>query len=142
MLSSRLIRISGSVRVCTYRPRTRPNNAFKKKASRLELHNYEQLLDLFLTHSDRIRHPDPRAAVSMALMMVVSTVLELVVTHADPAAWKGFPLPKDDQTLKKELVRAFLSYLDVEDASGAAGELEAEQLAAMKRWRGKTSQQV
>lgn len=122
--------------------RSRPNNAFKKKASRLEIQNYERLLDLFLTHSDRIRHPDPRAAVSMALMMVVSTVLELVVTHADPAAWKGFPLPKDDQTLKKELLRAFLSYLDVEDAPGAAGRTEAEQLAAVKRWREKTSQPV
>jgi AcrR family transcriptional regulator len=122
--------------------RSRPNNAFKKKASRLEIQHYERLLDLFLTHSDRIRHPDPRAAVSMALMMVISTVLELVVTHADPAAWKGFPVPQDDETLKKELVRAFLSYLNVDDAPGAAGKTEAEQLAAMKRWREKTSQQL
>src|SRR5215475_3295877 len=85
--------------------RSRPNNAFKKKASRLEVNSYERLLELFLTHSDRIRHPDPRTAVSMALMMVISTVLELVVTYAEPDAWKGFPLPKDDQALKKELLR-------------------------------------
>jgi len=121
--------------------RTRPNNAFKKKASRLEIQTYERLLDLFLTHSDRIRHPDPRTAVSMALMMVISTVLELVVTYAEPDAWKGFPLPKDDQALKSELLRAFLSYLSVEDAPGAAGKMEAEQMAAANRWRQRTSQQ-
>src|SRR5215471_7659093 len=101
----------------------RPHNAFWKKASRFEIQSYERLLDLFLTHSERIKHPDPRRAVSMALMMVISTVLELIVTHPDPHAWKGFPLPKDDQALKHELVRAFLSYLGVEDMTGAAGKI-------------------
>jgi AcrR family transcriptional regulator len=122
--------------------RSRPHNAFWKKASRLEIQAYEHLLDLFMTHSERIKHPDPRRAVSMALMMVISTVLELVVTHPDPDAWKGFPLPKDDQALKRELVRAFLNYLGVEDAPGAAGKIEAEQMAAMKRWRERSSQHV
>jgi AcrR family transcriptional regulator len=121
---------------------SRPRNAFWKKAARLEIQTYERLLDLFLTHSERIRHPDPRAAVSMALMMVISTVLELIVAHPDPRAWKGFPLPKDDQALKNELVRAFLAYLGVEDAPGAAGKIEADQLAAMKRWRERSSQNV
>lgn len=118
----------------------RPHNAFWRKASRLEIQSYERLLDLFLTHSERIKHPDPRGAVSMALMMVISTVLELVVAHPDPQAWKRFPLPKDDLALKSELVHAFLSYLGVEDAPGAAGKMEAEQMAAMKRWRERTSQ--
>lgn len=122
--------------------RGRPHNAFWRKASRREIQSYERLLDLFMTHSERIKHPDPRRAVSMALMMVISTVLELVVAHPDPGAWKRFPLPKDDQALKNELVRAFLSYLGVEDAPGAAGKIEAEQMAAMKRWREKSSQHV
>lgn len=122
--------------------RSRPHNAFWKKASRLEIQAYEHLLDLFMTHSERIKHPDPRQAVSMALMMVISTVLELVVTHADPAAWKRFPLPKDDQALKSELLRAFLNYLGIEDAPGAAGKIEAEQMAAVKRWRERSSQHV
>jgi AcrR family transcriptional regulator len=121
---------------------SRPRNVFWKKAARLEIQSYEQMLDLFLTHSERIRHPDPRRAVSMALMMVISTVLELIVAHPDADAWKGFPLPKDDQALKNELVRAFLAYLGVEDAPGAAGKIEADQLAAMKRWREKSSQNV
>lgn len=122
--------------------RSRPHNVFRRKASRLETQTYERLLDLFMTHAERIRHPDPRAAISMALMMVISTVLELVVAHADPDAWKRFPLPKDDQELKQELTRAFLSYLGVEDLSGEAGKMEAEQIAAMNRWRERISHNV
>jgi AcrR family transcriptional regulator len=119
----------------------RPRSAFKKKASRLEIQTYERLVTLFLTHSDRIKHPDPRTAVSTGLLMVVSTVIELLVTHTALTAWKSF-LPEDDQALKRELVRAFLSYLGVEDLPGAAGKMEEEKLAAMKRWRERSSQHV
>ncbi len=119
----------------------RHRTPFGRKALRLEVRTYEQLVSLFLTHADRINHPDPGIAVSLALIMVISTVLELVVTHSDLTSWKEL-LPKDDQALKRELVRAFLNYLGVEDASGAAGKIEAEQLAAMKRWRERTSQNV
>lgn len=119
----------------------RASTPFKKKASRLEILNYERLVDLFLAHRDRIKHPDPRTAVATALMMVVSTVLELVVTHKDLTAWKDL-LPKDDQALKHELTQAFLSYLGVEELPGAAGKMEADQMAAMKRWRERSSQNV
>jgi AcrR family transcriptional regulator len=116
-------------------------SSFKKRVSRLEIQNFEWLVDLFLTHSERIRHPDPRAAVSMGLTLVVSTVLELVVARRDLTAWKHL-LPQDDQALANELTRAFLSYLGVEDLPGAAGKMEAEKLAAMNRWREKTSNHV
>jgi hypothetical protein len=72
---------------------------------------------------------------------VVSTVHELVVRHTDLGRWKHL-LPEDDQALKRELVRASLSYLGVDDAAGAAGKMEAEQMAAMKRWRERTSHYV
>jgi AcrR family transcriptional regulator len=119
----------------------RPASAFKRKASRLEIRGFERVVDLFMMHRDRIKHPHPRIAVSTALMMVIGTVLELVVNHKDVSAWKHL-LPGDDQALKRELVRAFLNYLGVEDAPGAAGKMEAEQLAAMKRWRERSSQNV
>jgi hypothetical protein len=51
-------------------------------------------------------------------------------------------LPKDVQALKCELTRAFLNYLRVEDLTGAAGKMEAEQMAAVDRWRKRTSQNV
>jgi hypothetical protein len=49
----------------------------------------------------------------MAFMMAVSTIYEIVVMPTDLGPLKNF-LPKDDQALKRELVRAFLSYLGVE----------------------------
>ena len=49
----------------------------------------------------------------MAFMMVVSTLYEIVVMPRTWGRWKSF-LPKDDQALKRELVRAFLNYLGVE----------------------------
>ena len=45
--------------------------------------------------------------------MVISTLYELVVMPITAVDWKGL-LPKDDQALKRELTRAFLSYLDVD----------------------------
>lgn len=113
---------------------SRPEDAFQRKASRLEISTYKRLVDLFLVHRERINHPDPEMAVSTGLMIVVSTVLELVVTHSDLSDWKGL-LPKDDQALKQELKRVFLNYLGVEDRPGEAGKMEREQIAAMKRWR-------
>jgi AcrR family transcriptional regulator len=120
---------------------TRSHGPFWKKAARLELRTFERMVDLFMTHSDRIKHPQPRTAVATALMMVNSTVIEMVVTHSDLTSWKHL-LPKDDQALKRELARAFLSYLGVEDQAGPAGKMEEDQLAAMKGWRERTSQHV
>ncbi|MGE5322731.1 MAG: TetR/AcrR family transcriptional regulator [Actinomycetota bacterium] len=122
--------------------RGRGKTPFGKKASRLELRTFERLVDLFMTHADRIQHPDPRAAISMALMMVISTAFELVAAHQDMSAWKHLFPVNDDQALKRELVRGFLRYLGVEDLSGEAGKMEAEQMAAAKRWRERTSQNV
>ena len=67
-------------------------------------------MELFLANRRERKRPDPRSAVAMALMIVISTLFEIVVmpTHLGPM--KGL-LPKDDQALKRELVRAFLSYL-------------------------------
>lgn len=121
--------------------RSRRGTPFRKKAARLEISTYEQLVDLFMTHADRIGHPDTRRAVATGLMMVINTATELIVMHDDLSAWKEL-LPTDDQALKRELVRAFLNYLGVEEAPGAAGKMEAEQLAAMNRWRERTSQNV
>lgn len=122
--------------------RGRGQTAFGKKASRLELRTFERLVDLFLMHPERIRHPEPRTAISMALMMVTSTAFELAAAHPDLSAWKHLLPVNDDQALKRELTRAFLTYLGVEEQSGEAGKMEAEQTAAMKRWRERTSHNV
>src|SRR6476661_3101864 len=93
--------------------RGRANTAFWKSACKFEVRAIEHVIELFLTHRKEIKHPDPRIAITMGLMMVVSTLYEIVVMPTDLGPLDNF-LPKDDQALKRELVRAFLSYLGVE----------------------------
>src|SRR5262245_40317196 len=91
---------------------SRSKTPFYAKASRLEARSVERIVDRFLTHRSEIRHPDPHLAVSLGLMVVVSTIFDLVVLPVDHRAWKNL-LPEDDQALKRELTRLFLSYLGV-----------------------------
>jgi AcrR family transcriptional regulator len=90
--------------------RSRANDHFCKKVSKLESRTYEHLVDLLMASAKTIRHPEPKIALSFGLMMVISTLHELVVEVVDPKAWKGL-LPQDDRALKAELTRSFLSYL-------------------------------
>jgi AcrR family transcriptional regulator len=90
----------------------RMDTPFVKKACKLEASYFQRVVDVFMAHREEIRHPDPRAAVALALMMVVGTLYELVVFPADITAWKGV-VPGDDPSLKRELTRAVLSYLGV-----------------------------
>jgi AcrR family transcriptional regulator len=94
----------------------RTNSPFWAKANKLEASSFELVVSLFLAHRSEIAHPDPKRAVSLGLMMVISTLYELVVLPQDLRSWKGL-LPRDDQALKRELTRAFLSYLGAEPGS-------------------------
>jgi len=90
----------------------RENTEFWKKASAHELRAVRHIVNLFLAHRAEIQHPQPKMAVSLALMMVISTLFDLVVMPQDPSLYKGL-WPQDDRGMKKELVRAFLNYLGV-----------------------------
>jgi hypothetical protein len=52
-------------------------------------------------------------AVSFALMMLTSTLIELILVDHDLKNWQAV-IPKDDQSLKRELMHSFLSYLGIE----------------------------
>jgi hypothetical protein len=93
------------------------NTAFWKKATKLELATFEYLVDLLAVKRSEIHHPDPRIAIALGFRMISSTLMELVVNSSDAKAWKGL-LPKDDQALKQELLRSFLSYVGAERHSG------------------------
>lgn len=96
---------------------SRPHTPFWKKAGKIEARSFERVVNLFLAHRKEIKHPDPRTAISLAFMLVSSMLFDWVVMPVDVSAWKNF-LPKDDQELKLELTRAFLSYLGVEQKRG------------------------
>jgi AcrR family transcriptional regulator len=95
----------------------RANTPFWRKATKLEVRSFEHVVELFLAHRSEIKHPDPRAAIAMGLMMVISTLFEVVVMPIELGPLKNF-LPKDDQALRRELIRAFLNYLGVEQKRG------------------------
>jgi hypothetical protein len=52
-------------------------------------------------------------AINFALMMLSSAMTELILTDNDMKNW-GAVLPRDEQSLRRELGRAFLSYLGIE----------------------------
>jgi hypothetical protein len=90
-----------------------PDAAFKKKAAELNARSVQRVADFLLLKRREMSHPDPRKAVLFALMLVGFTLQEIVVLDALP----GVPdprLPKTDDELVEELVRAFLRYLGAE----------------------------
>jgi AcrR family transcriptional regulator len=101
---------AGLMRAMRQFVRTRRDTEFWKKACRLEVRSYERLVDLFLANAKSMRHPEPKMAVSLGMMMVISTLQELVLDTSEMRVWKGL-MPQDDRTLTDELTRAFLGYL-------------------------------
>src|SRR6202041_1201470 len=91
----------------------RDHTSFYRKVNKLEMRTWQYLVELFLVHRKEVKHPDPQMAVSFALMMLTSTLIELILVDHDLKNWQAV-IPKDDQSLKRELLRSFLSYLGVE----------------------------
>ena len=91
----------------------RDHTSFYRKVIRLEMRTYQYLVDLFLVHRKDVKHPDPQMAVSFALVMLISTLIELILVDHNMKNWQAV-IPKDDQSLKRELLRSFLSYLRIE----------------------------
>jgi len=91
----------------------RDHTSFYRKVTRLEMRTYQYLVDLFLEHRKEVKHPDPQMAVSFALVTLISTLIELILVDHDMQCWQAV-IPKDDLSLKRELLRSFLRYLGVE----------------------------
>ena len=84
---------------------------FWKKASKLEMQTFEYMVNA-LTRSHEIKHADPRAATALGLVMIMGALWEILVIPGDAKLWKVL-MPKDDRSLKRELVSSFLSYLGI-----------------------------
>jgi len=91
----------------------RDHTSFYRRVTKLEMRSYQYLVELFLVHRKEIKHPDPQTAVSFALVMLISTLVELILVDYDMKTWQAV-IPKDDLSLKRELLRAFLSHLGIE----------------------------
>jgi AcrR family transcriptional regulator len=120
MISNMLISYrasAGLLRAVRQFVQARYETAFYKKAAKLEMRTFQYFMELFLEHRKEIRHRDPPVAVAFALVTLTSTLIELILIDHDLRCWQAV-IPKDDQTLKRELLRSFLSYLGVEPKSG------------------------
>jgi AcrR family transcriptional regulator len=104
---------AGLLRALRHLIQTSSNNGFKNRVARYELRSFEYLVDLVMEHEDEIKHSSPRLAVSVGLMLVINTLIELIVMSPMHKPWAHL-LPEDDQQLKRELVTAFLRYLGIE----------------------------
>ena len=91
----------------------RDHTSFYKKVARLEMRTWEYLVELFLVRRKEIKHPEPKTAVSFALLMLISTLIELILVDHDMKNWQTV-IPRDDQSLRRELLRSFLCYLGIE----------------------------
>lgn len=111
---------AGLLRAVRQFVQARDQTVFYKKAAKLEMQTFQYLMELFLVHRKEIRHHDPQVAVAFALVTLSSTLIELILVDHDLRCWQVV-IPKDDQTLKRELLRNFLSYLGVELARRRAG---------------------
>jgi AcrR family transcriptional regulator len=89
---------------------------FCKRVAKLEMHSIQYLVELFLLHRNEVKHPDPPLALSFALVTLTSTLVELILADHDLKYWQAV-IPKDDQSLKRELLRSFLRYLGIEQKS-------------------------
>ena len=107
---------AGLLRAVRQFAQSRMGTEFWKRIARLEKRSYQRLIDLLLTNARDIRHPEPRIAASLGMMMVISTLQEIVLNTPDTNYWRDL-LPRNDQALRHELTQAFLSYLGVNRSS-------------------------
>jgi len=91
---------------------THPNAAFRKKVFKLNISAIRQVADFLLLKRKEIKHPDPEAAVSFALIQLACTMRDVTLLDTISDDWASI-LPMDDDKLLEELTRAFLSYLGV-----------------------------
>jgi AcrR family transcriptional regulator len=108
---------AGLLRAVRQFAQDRHGTPFWKKVTKLEVRTMDYGVNLLVKSRGEIKHPDPRAAIGLAVVMTVGALWELVVNPPDPKLWKGL-IPNDDQALKRELTRSFLSYLGVERKGG------------------------
>ena len=86
---------------------------FVRKARASEARSFQRMVDTFLIWRDQIRHPDPERAIRFAFLMVAIALRELILFERSHIFAAVFPV--NDDSLKQELPRLFLSYLGVEE---------------------------
>ena len=84
------------------------DKAFQKRALAIISGNFERIIQLLLTFRAEIAHPNPRRAITFALLSMVTAVE--VRTLEEVSLWREL-LPVSDRELHRELTHSLLAYL-------------------------------
>jgi AcrR family transcriptional regulator len=98
----------GLMRALTRFVETDPDKHFRSTALALLSGNFEQLIDLLLAFKDEIRHPNPRRAITFALL-TMATIIEVRALE-QVSMWHEL-LPMADRELHAEVTQNVLAYL-------------------------------
>lgn len=86
------------------------HRAFKRKALESETRSLEHVVTVLMTHRKHIRHPDPKTALLLGVVMLTGTLVELFLGDDNVNNWQHL-IPSDDESLVRELTRMYLSYI-------------------------------
>ena len=100
-------RRKGLLRALMHYARTHPDPEFRRSSQRLNRSTMNSVSALMLSHSDRIKHPNPEVAIEFGLLAIAS-VLQNVVLEEESIGRLKMPQRLDD-----ELVRLFFRYLGI-----------------------------
>lgn len=103
---------TGLIRAAVSYAHRQPTAEFVRRKEAVEIQLFQRTVSLFLLWRDEIRHPNPEHAVSYALVMIALVLRELIIFGHAPMFEKLVPV--DDEHLRQELPRLFLSYLGVD----------------------------
>lgn len=113
----------GLLRALFFFTQQHPDAAFVRKMEDLEWKVFQDVSELLLLRRREIHHPNPAAAVRVALLMVGTVANNVLVLPRDPTEFNRL-VPNVEAELERELPRIFLRYLGIEDA--ATGTLSAK----------------
>ena len=104
---------TGLIRAAVLYSQQHRNRPFVRRKAELEVQSFRKMVELFLQWRDEIRRPDPERAVSFAMVMVAMALRELIIFGHAPMFQQVASVSDDD--LRRELPRAFLQYLGIEE---------------------------
>ncbi len=108
----RLHRIQpGLLRTLIVEARRQSEGPFRERTRRMN-RTVPPIMERLLARSHEIRHPEPRRAVYLGLLMVFSTIREVALFPEGLAEFVDY----DDDELVTELTGAYLRYLQLESA--------------------------
>ncbi|HXW54232.1 MAG TPA: helix-turn-helix domain-containing protein [Candidatus Cybelea sp.] len=90
---------------------------FVRKTRASEAQSFETMVKTLMIWREQIKHPDPERAIRFGFIMVAVVLRELILFNRMRTFQEILPL--DDEILKEELPRMFLSYLGVEPSKNS-----------------------